>query len=159
MVLKYQNEIKTSGSRHYRPAPISAYGIIYLGPIFATRKVVAPFSNIQSSWADQYGSIDTWNIKIRPLVTILWPNILGDQQGALNSLLTTIPNRNYRSDRPGGLILYCTALFCTVLYKNRRMKEGKIRKFDDKEQADKDGIQTLRPLYLYPLWILEGVGQ
>ena len=21
------------------------------------------------------------------------------------------------------------------------------------------GIQTLRPLYLYPLWILEGVGQ
>ena len=71
---------KTSGSRHYRPTPSSAYGIIHLGPIFATRKVVAPFSNIQSSWADQYGSIDTWNIKIRPLVTILWPNILGDQQ-------------------------------------------------------------------------------
>merc|ERR1711872_644849 len=69
-----------------------------------------------------------------PLMTILWPNILGHQQGALNSLLTTIPNRNYRSDRPGGLILYCTALFCTVLYKQRRMKEGKIRKFADKEQ-------------------------
>ena len=30
---------------------------------------------------------------------------------------------------PGGLILYCTALFCTVLYKKRRMKEEKIRKF------------------------------
>ena len=57
-------------------------------------------------------------------MTILWPNILGHQQRALNSLLTTIPNRNYRSDRPGGLILYCTALFCTVLYKKRRMKEG-----------------------------------
>merc|ERR1711867_322297 len=54
--------------------------------------------------------------------------------GALNSLLTTIPNRNYRSDRPGGLILYCTALFCTVLYKKRRIKEGKMRKFADKEQ-------------------------
>ena len=48
-----------SGSRHYRPTPSSAYGIIHLGPIFATRKVLAPFSNIQSSWADQYGSIDT----------------------------------------------------------------------------------------------------
>jgi len=35
---------------------------------------------------------------------------------------------------PGGLILYCTALFCTVLYKKRRMKEGKIRKFAYKEQ-------------------------
>merc|ERR1711872_644298 len=73
-----------------------------------------------------------------PLVTILGPNILGDQQGALNSLLTTISNRNYRSDRPGGLILYCTALFCTVLYKKRRMKEGKMRKFADKEQRTKN---------------------
>ena len=27
------------------------------------------------------------------------------------------------------------------------------------QRTDKDGIQTLRPLYLYPLWILEGVGQ
>jgi len=94
----------TSGSRHYRPTPSSAYGIIHLGPIFATRKVVAPFSNIQSSWADQYGSIDTWNIKIRPLVIILWQNILVHQQGALNSLLTTIPNRNYCANR-SGLIL------------------------------------------------------
>ena len=73
-------------------------------------------------------------------MTILWPNILGDQQGALNSLLTTIPNRNYRSDRPGGLILYCTVLFCTVLYKKRRIKEGKMRKFADNQtdrQANK----------------------
>ena len=70
-------------------------------------------------------------------MTILWPNILGHQQGALNSLLTTIPNRNYRSDRPGGLILYCTALFCTVLYNKRRMKEGKIRKFADKMEQTK----------------------
>ena len=94
---------------------------------------MASFSNIQSSWADQYGSIDTWNIKIRSLMTILWPNILGHQQGALNSLLTTIPNRNYRSDRPGGLILYCTALFCTVLYKKRRMRRRKMRKFADRQ--------------------------
>ena len=54
-------------------------------------------------------------------MTILWPNILGHQQRALNSLLTTIPNRNYRSDRPGGLILYTTALLCTVLYKNKKI--------------------------------------
>ena len=32
---------------------------IHLGPIFATRNLVALFSNIQSSWANQYGSIDT----------------------------------------------------------------------------------------------------
>ena len=32
-----------------------------------------------------------------------------------------------------------------------------MRKFADKEQTDKHGIQTLRPLY--PLWILEGAGQ
>ena len=70
-------------------------------------------------------------------MTILWPNILGHQQRALNSLLTTIPNRNYRSDRPGGLILYCTALFCTVLYKKRRMKEGKMRKFADNQAKNR----------------------
>jgi len=35
-----------------------------------------------------------------------------------------------------------------------------MRKFADKQRTDKkDGIQTLRPLYLSPLWILEGVGQ
>ena len=77
-------------------------------------------------------------------MTILWPNILGHQQGALNSLLTTIPNRNYRSDRPGGLILYCTALFCTVLYKKRRMKEGKIRKFAYKKRTDKQTDRQTR---------------
>ena len=38
---------------------------------------------------------------------------------------------------PGGLILYCTALFCTVLYKKTRMKEEKIRKFAYKEQTDR----------------------
>ena len=38
------------------------------------------------------------------------------------------------------------------------MKEGKMRKFADKEQTkNRHGIQTLRPLY--PLWILEGAGQ
>ena len=105
---------------------------IHLGPIFATRKAVAPFSNIQSSWADQYGSIDMWNIKIRPLVIILWPNILGHQQGALNSLLTTIPNRNYRANR-SGLIL-----------------QKKIRKFAQNKQTsrqtDRQRIQLQRPL-------------
>ena len=39
------------------------------------------------------------------------------------------------------------------------MKEGKIRKFDDKEQRTENNqtVQRLRPLY--PLWILEGAGQ
>ena len=32
---------------------------------------------------------------------------------------------------------YCTALFCTVLYKKRRMKEEKIRKFADKQRTIK----------------------
>merc|ERR1712002_242049 len=58
--------------------------------------------------------------------------------------LTTIPNRNYRSDRPGGLILYCTALFCTVLYKKRRMKEGKMRKFAYKKRTDKQTDRQTR---------------
>jgi len=120
---------------------------IHLGPIFATRKAVAPFSNIQSSWADQYGSIDTWNIKIRSLMTILWPNILGHQQGALNSLLTTIPNRNYRSDRPGGLILYTTALLCTVLYKKEKVERRKKSKFADKQTKKKERFKNWSPLY------------
>merc|ERR1719167_274651 len=125
--------VTTSGSRHYRPAPISAYGIIHLGPIFATRKVVAPFSNIQSCWADQYGSIDTRNIKICPLVIILWQNILGHQQVALNSLLTTIPNRNYRTNR-SGLIL-----------------QKKIRKFAQNTQTDREFNYRG---HSYPLWIV-----
>ena len=84
---------------------------------------MALFSNIQSSWAHQYGSIDTKNIKIRPLVIILWWNILGHQQAALNSLLTTIPNRNfYRTDR-GGCILYCSRIRKNE--KNRRRTENR----------------------------------
>ena len=38
---------------------------------------MAPFPIIQSYWADQYGSIDTWNIKIGPLLITLLQNILG----------------------------------------------------------------------------------
>ena len=64
-------------------------------PIFATRKAVAPFLNIQSCWADQYSTIDTSSINIRPLVIILQQNILGQQHVALNFLLTTLPNRNF----------------------------------------------------------------
>ena len=50
-----------------------------------------------------------------------------------------------------GLILYCTALFCTILYKKRRMKEGKIRKFADKEQrTHRQTFQKLKStLFLY----------
>ena len=79
---------------------------------------MALFSNIQSSWADHYGSIDTKNIKIRSLVIILWWNILGRQQTTLNSLLSTIPKRNYHTDR-GGLIL-----------------QKKIRKFAQNRQTN-----------------------
>ena len=83
---------------------------------FDTRKAVAPFSNIHSSWADQYSSIDTWNIRIRPLVIILWRNILGHQQVALNSLLTTIPNRNFYCKHCSSLILYCSRIRKNVTY-------------------------------------------
>jgi len=38
-----------------------------------------------------------------------------------------------------------------------------MRKFAYKKrtdrQTDRHGIRTLRPLYPYPLWIIEGVGQ
>merc|ERR1711895_229026 len=59
------------------------------------------------------------NIKIRRLVIILWHNILVHQQGALNSLLTTIPKRNYLANR-SGLIL-----------------QKKIRKFAQNKQTNK----------------------
>ena len=59
---------------------------------------------------------------------ILWQNILGHQQGALNSLLTTIPHRNYRANR-SGLIL-----------------QKKNRKFAQNTQTDRQRIQLQRPL-------------
>ena len=52
-------------------------------------------------------------------MVILWHNILVHQQGALNSLLTTISNRNYRANR-SGLIM-----------------QKKIRKFAKNKQTDK----------------------
>ena len=76
---------------------------------------------------------------------ILWQNILVHQQGALNSLLTTIPNRNYRANR-SGLIL-----------------QKKIRKFAENKQISR---QTHRHTdrefnyrgHSYPLWIVGGSG-
>ena len=57
---------------------------------------------------------------------ILWQNILGQQHIALNSLLTTLPNRNfYRADRRG-LILYCS----------------RIRKFDENKQTDREQTEN-----------------
>ena len=111
--------------------------INHLIPIFATRKAVAPFSNIQSCWADQYGSIDTWNIKICPLVIILWQNILGHQQVALNSLLTTLPNRNFYRKHHGGLIL-CWSMI---------RKNTTRRKTDRQRTEKKQWSQLQRPLY------------
>ena len=51
---------------------------------------------------------------------------------------------------------YCAVLFryTIVLYSTKNEKIC-LQEGTDKEQR----IQTLRPLYLYPLWILEGVGQ
>ena len=81
-------------------------------------------------------------------MTILWPNILGHQQRALNSLLTTIPNRNYRSDRPGGLILYITIHYCTVLYKNEKICPNQT------DRQTKNVSKT--EVHSIPLWILSG---
>ena len=73
---------------------------------------------------------------------ILWQNILGHQQGALNSLLTTIPNRNYRANC-SGLIL-----------------QKKIRKFAQNIQTSKQTntqrFQKQRPPY--PLWSVDRRG-
>ena len=71
----------------------------FIVQIFATRKAVAPLSNILSCWADQYGSIDTSNPNTHLLVIILWQNILKQQYVAQNSLHTTLPN-----------ILYCSRI-------------------------------------------------
>ena len=70
------------------------------------RKAVPPHSNILSCWADYYGSIDPSNINIGPLIIIFWQNILGQKHVALNSLLTTLPNRNIYRENTGGLIFY-----------------------------------------------------
>ena len=50
----------------------------------------------------------------------------------------------------GPAVLYCTALFCTVLYKKRRMKEEKIRKFADKQTSKEqsNGSKTEATLIL-----------
>ena len=69
---------------------------------------------------------------------------IGGPTGALNSLLTTIPNRNYRSDRPGGLILYTTALLCTVLYKKEKVERRKKRKFAHKQTDKNQTFQKLK---------------
>ena len=65
---------------------------------------------------------------------------------ALNKRKTSVVT----SLRARSNILYCTALFCTVLYKKRRMKEEKIRKFADTQrtirQSDNQTFQRLRPL-------------
>ena len=91
---------------------------------------MAPFSNILSCWADQYGSIDTWKIKIRPLLIILWQNILGQQHIALNSLHTTLPNNNfYRPDR-GSLISYCSRIRKNVTDRERTENRQTDREFN-----------------------------
>ena len=79
-------------------------------------KAMAPFSNILSCRADQYSSIDTWNIKICLLLIILWQNIMGQQHIALNSLLTTLPTRNIYCKAHDGHIWYFNILQFIVLY-------------------------------------------
>ena len=61
------------------------YGLlsVALGQIFVIRKAVVPFLNILLCSADQYGSIDSLNIKNFLLVIILWQNMLGQQHVAL----------------------------------------------------------------------------
>ena len=84
----------------------------------------------------QYNSIDTSNSNICPLMIILWRNILGHQQIALNYLLTTIPNRN----------LYCDGL---ILYFSRIRK---MRRTENREQrTDREQIIQLQRPILSPM--------
>ena len=100
---------------------MSQIRINLLVPIFATRKAVALLSDTQSCWADHYGSIDTSNTNIRPLVIILWQNILKQQYVALNSLLTTLPNRYFHCEAHGDI--YYNAV--------------RLEKMLDREQTDR----------------------
>ena len=78
----------------------------------------------------QNGCIDIPNTNICPVVIILWQNILGHQQVALNSILTTLPNRNFhRADREA---LYYTAV--------------ELEKMRRKENRQRTEIQLQRPL-------------
>ena len=91
------------------------------------------------------------DLKIAMLVCRRWREI-GEIQQLWGSLPVIVNKRNI-SVMPEILstrrILYCTALFCTILYKKRRMKEEKIRKFaytqTKNTQTDRQRIQTLRP--------------
>ena len=93
-----------------------------LVPIFATRKVGAPLSNILSCWEDQYSSIDNSNTNIRPLVIILLQNIQEQQYVALNSLLTTLLNRNIFSQAHGRHKLYCNILKCSTIQCTKKLQ-------------------------------------
>ena len=98
---------------------------------------VAPFSNILSCWADHYGSMDTWNIKISSLVIILWQNILGQQHIAMNSLLTTLP-----------IVIFIVRTTAALYYTAVEIKKNAWNTQTDREQR----IQSQTPL-LSP-WIV-----
>ena len=60
--------------------------------------------------ADHYGSIDTSNTNICPVVIISWQSILKQQYIALNSLLTTLPCRNFHWEGHSRHVLYCSRI-------------------------------------------------
>ena len=71
-----------------------------------------------SNCRHQYGCIDTSNTYICPQVIILWHNILEKQFVALNSLLTTLPNRNIYSKRMTDIdyiVIYCSVVQYSAL--------------------------------------------
>ena len=66
------------------------------------------------------------NIKIGPLVIILWQNTLGQLQVALNSLLTTLPNKIFIARTTAAL--YHTA----VELEKMRIKENREQRTENR---------------------------
>ena len=91
---------------------------------------VVPLSNILSCLTHQYGSIDTLNTNIHPLVIILWQIILKQQYVALTSILFTLPNRNFYREAHSRNILYCSRIRKNVTDRQTDRKQRKNREFN-----------------------------
>ena len=62
---------------------------------------------------------DLIKINIGQIVIKLWQNILRQQHVALNSLLTTLPDRNFYCEAVHGLILYCIRIRKNITYREQ----------------------------------------
>ena len=88
------------------------------------------------------------NTNIRPLVIILWQNILKQQCVAWKSLLTTLTKRNFYREVHRGHISYCSRIRKNVI-ENRHIenRHTENRHTENRHTENRRRIQLQRPLY------------